>query len=683
MPVQETADQREERRSAVKTICRLSTALQSPEKLSRDVGGQILAERVAQLRDALQGEELQILEDTVRQYETAVGRALNFEDAQAGEQSVGAASSMPEEPSQPSASFQVQSQSGGRSFRIHGQDLQLTFNHGPWRSQNENAEEWFASQGVHLVARFQTWALEELPQKFREPILHMSLTLEELNKARGGHVQVSRNRAHFYVYCSKVGTLWSFTNYWPFVDYEVQPFWLMGWWATGKLSNKQYKSYLLKCKKSYRGLLQNFEAVVHSENALQLEEYRETVVQILASARLPFRSHDDPLFPCLPHFLEQFRWARDRCKLYALQGPSQAAKTSFVKSLFKSPFVLTIQGQDVLNLQSFQYGRHDALILDNLVEWSLILKYRALLQANVDLHMLGESATGIYSYSVFLWGVPICVTLDADVDSTPFLASEWLQANVYRDVLPVGAKCYLEGERASGSGPGNATRVCDQAKQTRSDSSRGSTKLKGRTSLAEILEASPVEIAKVLIEKNFCSEAPAAKTCSCQSSKWKLEPRGGACNWRCKVCRKTVALTNVDADLFGGQRLPLKAIAGALWLYSSKLHLSPDDCSLLLGVDHRAIRTLFETFNQHFVPIIDQMNDAIVVGLCSADVELDEISFRSSGRAHGIVWLKYLAVARRGSSLVWLKRLGYRIAAPFLLKRCSAPEPGFELHRVS
>ena len=153
------------------------------------------------------------------------------------------------------------------------------------------------------------------------------------------------------------------------------------------------------------------------------------------------------LFPCLPRFLEQFRWARDRYKLYALQGPSQAAKTSFVKSLFKSPFVLTIQGQDVLNLQSFQYGRHDALVLDNLVEWSLILKYRALLQSNVDLHVLGESATGIYSYSVFLWGVPICITLDADVDSTPFMASEWLQANVYRDVLPVGAKCYFEGAR--------------------------------------------------------------------------------------------------------------------------------------------------------------------------------------------------------------------------------------------
>ena len=83
--------------------------------------------------------------------------------------------------------------------------------------------------------------------------------------------------------------------------------------------------------------------------------------------------------------------------------------------------------------------------------------------------------------------------------------------------------------------------------------------------------------------------------------------------------------------------------------------------SLLLGVDHKAIRTILEAFNQYFVPIIDQLNDAIVVGGCSADVELGEISFRSTGRAHGIVWLRYLAVARRGSSLVWLKRLGYRI----------------------
>ena len=105
---------------------------------------------------------------------------------------------------------------------------------------------------------------------------------------------VSRSRAHFYVYCTKVGTLWSFTNHWPFVDYEVQPQWLMGWWATGKLSNEQYAGYLRKCKRSYRTLLQNFEAVVQAEKALQLSEYREAVVKVLASSRLPFRAQNDP-----------------------------------------------------------------------------------------------------------------------------------------------------------------------------------------------------------------------------------------------------------------------------------------------------------------------------------------------------------------------------------------------------
>ncbi|CAE7252866.1 MTERFD1 [Symbiodinium natans] len=115
----------------------------------------------------------------------------------------------------------------------------------------------------------------------------------------------------------------------------------------------------------------------------------------------------------------------------------------------------------------------------------------------------------------------------------------------------------------------------------------------------------------------------------------------------------------------------------ALWLYTSKLHLSPDDCSLLLGVDHRAVRSLFEAFNQYFVPIIDQLNDAIVVGGCSADVKLDEISFRSTGRSHGIVWLRYLAVARRGLNLVgcsvWATASLAKAkveAAPFLWMKC-------------
>ena len=128
-------------------------------------------------------------------------------------------------------------------------------------------------------------------------LMHLSCEnapAKELNKARGPNVQVSRNRAHFYVYCTKKGTLWSFTNYWPFVDYDVQPHWLIGWWAAGKLDNEQCKLYLLKSKKSYRTLVQNVEAVAQAEQAECLEKYRMEVASILATARLPFRSFNDP-----------------------------------------------------------------------------------------------------------------------------------------------------------------------------------------------------------------------------------------------------------------------------------------------------------------------------------------------------------------------------------------------------
>ena len=115
-----------------------------------------------------------------------------------------------------------------------------------------------------------------------------------------------------------------------------------------------------------------------------------------------------------------------------------------------------------------------------------------------------------------------------------------------------------------------------------------------------------------------------------------------------------------DEDLFGGgTRLALRSIAGAFRLYASNLHVSPDQASTVLIIDHN--RALFDRFHNVFVPFFDKLNSSLSIGGCGFDVELDEVSFRSVERGHGIVWLKYLAVVRRGSSLVWLERLPYRI----------------------
>ena len=76
MPSNETPDQRHDRRSAIRAISRLSTALDSSEVLSKDSGAAVLADRVAQLRQKLEGEELEVLEEQVRKYEEAVGVPL-------------------------------------------------------------------------------------------------------------------------------------------------------------------------------------------------------------------------------------------------------------------------------------------------------------------------------------------------------------------------------------------------------------------------------------------------------------------------------------------------------------------------------------------------------------------------------------------------------------------------------
>ena len=189
--------------------------------------------------------------------------------------------------------------------------------------------------------------------------------------------------------------------------------------------------------------------------------------------------------------------------------------------------------------------------------------------------------------------------------------------------------------------------------------------MKERTSLADILSAGPVEVAELLMKKGVLQKDPPERgSCKCtarQTPRWKLEAQGHSCQWRCKACRKTLAVTRRDEDLFGKQRLALRSLAGAMWLYTSGLHFSPDQASVVLGVDHRTLRALYETFNKLFTPLVEQLNSELVVGACGADLELDEVAFRSVGRPGGIVWLRYIGVARRGSSKVWLQRLPYRV----------------------
>ena len=65
-----------------------------------------------------------------------------------------------------------------------------------------------------------------------------------------------------------------------------------------------------------------------------------------------------------------------------------------------------------MNLREFSRESHDVIVLDNINDQKFVLDNRAVLQANNDIHTLAESKTGIYSYPVWLWRVPIVMTVD-------------------------------------------------------------------------------------------------------------------------------------------------------------------------------------------------------------------------------------------------------------------------------
>ena len=58
---------------------------------------------------------------------------------------------------------------------------------------------------------------------------------------------------------------------------------------------------------------------------------------------------------------------------------------------------------------------------------------------------------------------------------------------------------------------------------------------------------------------------------------------------------------------------------------------------------------------------MDRLNNTLHLGGLGCDVEVDEISFRSKTVGERVGWIRYLAIARRGSSKIWLTQLPYRI----------------------
>ena len=121
-----------------------------------------------------------------------------------------------------------------------------------------------------------------------------------------------------------------------------------------------------------------------------------------------------------------------RYKMLVLYGPSRTGKTRLARSLFGDDrtLVVDVQHAEHPDLRAYRRHTHKAVLLDEVQGPSFIVNNKKLLQAHVDGAILGQSATQLYTYEVFLWRTPIMIsTNNWCLDDLTDEEREWVHAN--------------------------------------------------------------------------------------------------------------------------------------------------------------------------------------------------------------------------------------------------------------
>ncbi|CAJ1397084.1 unnamed protein product [Effrenium voratum] len=263
-------------------------------------------------------------------------------------------------------------------------------------------------------------------------------------RARGAKWRESVDQGHFYCWAAKVGSLRVQTSgHEPWVHYTVRGAWLDSLWSSQKLTHDIYLEYACKVRVGFVGRLKQVEAVQLREQQQAFQGEKAAADAVLETLKRPFKQH---VLELVREWASQYSMPLLRYKFLVLRAGSRCGKSTLAKSLhqelawLKPPYIQTVQDDVSADLRGFNRRKHGFLVFDNINNMSFILSQRALFQSNGDVHTLGQSKTGVYSYDVYLYRIPIVFTVDhaATWDSL----EPWMAENMV--LIELSEPCFVE-----------------------------------------------------------------------------------------------------------------------------------------------------------------------------------------------------------------------------------------------
>ena len=170
------------------------------------------------------------------------------------------------------------------------------------------------------------------------------------------------------------------------------------------------------------------EASRATEAAAAFAEEQAEARRLLHFKALPFK----PLCPQIEGWCMSFEEAEERYKMLVLYGPSRTGKSRLARSLFglDRTLVVDVQHAEHPDLRGYRRHQHLAILLDEVASPKFIVANKKLLQAHVDGALLGQSATQMFTYEVFLWRTPMVLTTNNwDLSGLAADELEWVAAN--------------------------------------------------------------------------------------------------------------------------------------------------------------------------------------------------------------------------------------------------------------